>query len=591
MGLGLPQWLTPARSAAERSAQARSAQARSASIAPPWWVAVGSAQGWQHQQEAVTWQDDRMAIAAPHYALSPNQRFVVTGAVDNIRFSEAWACDRGISAMLEEIAAVWQRSGWEGLARLTGQFALAIWDRDQQDLWAIRDPVGAYPLYYTPQGATRWIAPRLATLRRYHAADLNPVALRDYLCCAFVPGEQTLWAEVCKVRPGTGVQMLSQKVQTYWRVQEQIAAADRSLPWHGQRLRSQLETVVQDLLPIDRPVGVSLSGGLDSSCITALVARCHSRPVHTYSIHFGEALPHELAFSSQVAQQYSTQHHILEIPPQTLWQRLPETMAQFDEPIGDPLTVPNKIIAEAAQADVGVILNGEGGDPCFGGPKNQPMLLDTLYSTTQSQEDATALHQYRVQAYLRSFQKCADDLSQLLRPEVLAQISGQESCFGPDLQNPSFSYLNRLMLLNIHFKGADHILTKVNNLTQSVGLVGRSPLFDPRIVALSMAIPPAYKLAGAREKAVLKAAVADILPDSILNRPKSGMLVPVQYGFRHLWRRSAAALLLSPRARIGDYLDRRCIRQWLTYQGDPTHRYGVKLWLLATLEYWLQAHV
>ena len=256
-----------------------------------------------------------------------------------------------------------------------------------------------------------------------------------------------------------------------------------------------------------------------------------------------------------------------------------ETIACLDDPIGDPLTVPNLLIGYLAKESVGIILNGEGGDPCFGGPKNQPMLLNQLYGNVNQQDI--------VQSYLLSFQKCASDLDQLLKSEIYKIICDRPYVFAEDL-NSNASYLNRLMTLNIKFKGADHILTKVNNLTQAVGLQGRSPLFDQRIVEMSMQIPPEYKLSGVQEKAVLKKAVADLLPEQIVYRPKSGMMVPVQLGFREYWRKQAKALLLNRKAAIAPYLNQSLIRNWLNYEGDTWGRYGVKLWLLVSLEIWLK---
>ncbi len=119
---------------------------------------------------------------------------------------------------------------------------------------------------------------------------------------------------------------------------------------------------------------------------------------------------------------------------------------------------------------------------------------------------------------------------------------------------------------------------------------GRSPLFDQRIVELSMQIPREYKLSGVQEKAVLKQAVADLLPEQILLRPKSGMMVPVQRGFRKYWQREAKALLLNRKAAIAPYLNQALIREWHNYRGDTWQRYGVKLWLLVSLEIWLQVN-
>lgn len=145
------------------------------------------------------------------------------------------------------------------------------------------------------------------------------------------------------------------------------------------------------------------------------------------------------------------------------------------------------------------------------------------------------------------------------------------------------------MHINIRLKGSDQILTKVNNLTTVHGLLGRSPLFDRRIVDASFTIPPAYKLASTAEKAVLKRGVANLLPEVILTRPKSGMLVPLPDWFkRDLWR-FARRLLLSRRARTRPYLNREVVREWLNYRGNLWPRHGVKLWLLLSLEVWLRA--
>ena len=551
---------------------------------PTWQLAWGAV---STLTEDFAWRDDRVVISASfQVALSPSQRFVVVGDVwlpnrselqkqAGINFQDSDSRD------LDWVAHLWERYGTATWEMLVGSFALAVWDRDQQVLWLGRDRSGIRTLYYTTEGATRWIAPQLRSLAPFCVAELDLIALRDYLCCAFVPGERTLWRQVREVRPGTSVQLPHGTVRTNWQLQEQIQGAEQPLQWHGDRLRVLLDQVVQEYLPAGESVGVFLSGGLDSSCVTALAARFHQAPVHTYSIHFGQGCPNELEFSSLVANHCQTQHHILEISFQEMWERLPEAMEFLDDPIGDPLTVPNLLLGRLAGASVRTVLNGEGGDPCFGGPKNQPMLINALYGNLTQQDP--------LQAYLVAFQKCASDLPQLLKPETLSSVLAEPSVFSADL-NSNNSYLNRLMALNIKFKGADQILTKVNNLTHAAGIEGRSPLFDQRIVELSMQIPPQYKLSGVEEKAVLKQAVADLLPEAIIQRPKSGMMVPVQLGFRKYWNQPARALLLNKKAAIAPYLNQSLIRDWLNYQGDTWSRYGVKLWLLVSLELWLQSN-
>ena len=547
-----------------------------------WCVAYGKIDNltsdiiWQDQQFTVISELDKLAI-------SGSKKFIIVGDI--------WLSNRG--ELLQKlgieinhtcsdqkiVAQLWEKYNSECLNLLLGIFGLVVWDCEKQELYLIRDAIGGRTLYYTTTGLTYWIAPKLRTLTPYRSNNLDLVALRDYLCCAFVPGERTLWQDIKEIRPGSFLKIPSHKVDDYWQLKEQIIDTNQPLEWYSENLRFLLEQVVKEYLPENQPIGIFLSGGLDYSSITALAAKLHSAPIHTYSIHFGAETANELEFSNLVSQHCQTQQHILEISFRDMWEHLRETMAYLDDPIGDPLTVPNLLIGRIARENVQITLNGEGGDPCFGGPKNQPMLINSLYGSINNQDS--------LQAYLTSFQKCALDLPQLLKPEIWQSLKNESSVFYHDL-NTDINYLNRLMFLNIKFKGADQILTKVNNLTQAVDLQGLSPLFDQRIVALSMQIPPEYKLSGVEEKAVLKKAVSDILPDSIIHRPKSGMMVPVQLGFRKYWQRKARKLLLNRNSEISAYINQDILRNWLDFKGDIWGRYGVKLWLLVSLEIWLQ---
>ncbi len=552
-------------------------------VTPDWYLAYGYS---DKLSEQITWRDDKIAVINTQPVFSPQQRFVVIGEAwlsNRTQLLQNFGLDAGTDSHL--IAYLWESKGIESLSLLEGMFAVTIWDRECQELCLVRDRTGSRTLYYTTSGVTRWIAPRLRTLKPYHSSDLNLVALRDYLTCAFVPGEQTLWQNVCELPPGTSLHLPDEKIQTYWQPREEIRNAEQPLEWHGKQLRSLLENVVQEYLPKDEPVGVFLSGGVDSSCITALAAKLHNYPIHTYSIHCGLEYPNELEFCNLVAEHCKTQHHILEIKPASIWEQLPLAVSHLDDPIGEGLTVPNLLLGKLAKESVNIVLNGEGGDPCFGGPKNQPMLLNSLYSTLSNQDQPDILS-----AYLTSFKKCFLDLPRLLQPDIWEAIQTEPSVFETDLSLTDVTYLNRLMLLNIKLKGADYILTKVSNFTQASGLQGRSPLFDQRVVELSMQIPPEYKLSGAQEKAVFKQAIADILPEAIIKRPKSGMMMQMSQWFRTIWRKQARDLLLNKRAAIAPYLNQALIREWLDYRGDQWSRYGTKLWLLVSLEIWLQVN-
>ncbi len=556
-------------------------------VVPDWYVVLGRIDASYYD---VTYRSEDFFVVKTQAVKSHNSRFIVVGDI--------WLSNRSKLLQIlhlnekytdkEIVAHLWQIKGEECLNLLEGMFSLCVWDNNEKQLYLVRDAVGCRTLYYTNDRKMCVIAPRLATLLPWSSQQLDLVALRDYLCCAFVPGEQTLWQNVRELSVGMVLQIESSgeeincvNERLFWQARENIQNAEESLIWHGKQLRQLLDRVVKEYLPVDQPVGIYLSGGLDSSCITALAAKFHNQPVHTYSIHFGDNYPNELEFSSLVAQHCKTQHHILEITTDDMWDKLPLVMSYLDDPIGDPLTVPNYLLGRIARENAGVILNGEGGDPCFGGPKNQPMLLNQLYSGVENTDTNLVTN------YVNSFKKCSRFLPQLLKPEVLTKVKDKDFVFADYLYRNE-NYLNRLMTINIKFKGADHILTKVNNMTVANNLHGRSPLFDRRVVEMAMQIPPQYKLAGAQEKAVLKQAVLDVLPREIVERPKSGMMVPVQYWFKNNWQRRAKSLLLNKNAEIAPLLNQDLIKQWLNYRGDAWQRYGVKLWLLVSLEIWLQ---
>ncbi|MDJ0578005.1 MAG: asparagine synthase-related protein [Xenococcaceae cyanobacterium MO_234.B1] len=283
----------------------------------------------------VTWCDNKLAIFAPNRsasAISPSQQFVVIGDLwlsNQVELLSQLGLEPAnfLSNDSEIMALAWEKWGFECLHLIRGMFAFAVWDRDKQLLYCGRDCSGARTLYYTTNNYISWISPQLRTLAPYRSGDIDLVSLRDYLCCSFVPGERTLWRDIKEVRPGTVIQFPESKITSYWKLQENIQAADKSLAWHGEQLRYLLERVVREYLPPQQPVGVFLSGGLDSSSITALTAKFHDALVHNYSIHFGAESPNELEFSSLVANHCQTQHHILEITFKDMWERLPETMA------------------------------------------------------------------------------------------------------------------------------------------------------------------------------------------------------------------------------------------------------------------------
>jgi asparagine synthase (glutamine-hydrolysing) len=479
----------------------------------------------------------------------------------------------------ELLLRVWAELGADGVRAADGMFVLAIADGD--DLVLIRDHVGTRTLFYG-HGSVGWCAStslRALRLTPNLRAGLNLDAVRSFLTFAYLPGDETLIEGIREVLPGRVLRLRpggSTVDETFWEPEERVVEADD----HPQRLRALLETATAHRLPAGEPVGVLLSGGIDSSLVTALAAKLHDQPVRTYSISFGSELPNELAYSGLVATHCHTTHRVLAVPGDAIAARLAETVALLDSPVGDPLTVPNLLLAEAAAADgLGVILNGEDGDPVFGGPKNLPMLIYEMH-----REDTAPLD--RATAYLRSYRKCYEDLPALLGSA--AEGAPLELFVQPYLDGPMSSLLNRLLHCNLRTKGAHHILTKVERLTSARGLQGRAPLFAPAVVDYAFAVPPRLKLAGTTEKWVLKEAVRGLLPRTIVDRPKSGMRVPVQQWLTGPLRTLAHEVLLDRRSH--PLFDVRTVRSWLRGEGALLPRQGGKLWLVLTLELWLRAY-
>jgi asparagine synthase (glutamine-hydrolysing) len=482
------------------------------------------------------------------------------------------------------------------LGEVNGAFALA-WIAEGE-VRLTRDAIGERTLYYAkvPQG---WIF--ASTIHALLASGLVPRELNlrgvaAYLSYAYLPGEETLVEGVLEVLPGEVVHLPRgggpARRMPFWSVPPEVDAS-APLPPEGeealrQHLRTELEGAVLRRLPPGEKVGAFLSGGLDSSLVVALAKRLHDQEVITWSVSFGPEYRNELPFSSLVAQHCRTHHRIVELSPRVILAHLDETIALHSDPIGDPLTVPNALLFREASAEVGVVLNGEGGDPCFGGPKNLPMLLAELYGDVAGAEDESLA---RERSYLRAHLKCFDDFELALSQKMKEAVAARplEDSLAPLFADPRWkTIVGKLMALNLFLKGAHHILHKVDEVSAPFGMLARAPLFDQRVAEVAFNAPPQLKLKGSVEKYLLKRAVEDVLPREIIERPKSGMLVPVEGWFQDPLLPEARTRLLDGLSRW-ELFDRKWLERLLSGKlGGLRPRHGVKIWLLITLEAWLR---
>ncbi|GBC63045.1 asparagine synthase [Desulfonema ishimotonii] len=482
----------------------------------------------------------------------------------------------------------------KGLQALEGAFVAALAQGDVTHL--VRDPAGVKALYWTRHRDRLVFASEIKALFADPSVHrtLRPGALPEYLTFSFVPGENTMFRDIYELQPGTVLTCRNGQVtrNRHFRSEatEWIEGNPRSAEDCAAKVRADLETSVRECCNLtETPPAVFLSGGIDSSAVLALAAReFPGVPLKTFSIHFGSPYANENEFVSLMTARYETDHSWLEIRPKRFLKRMREIIWKLDDPIGDPITVPNFLISEAASRVARVVLNGEGGDPCFGGPKNIPMMLARLYGPLPGESE----NSWQERNYLRSYRKCFTDLERILNPDVYREAGGEEALTAiitPFLtaRKPA-RFLNRLMNINIRLKGANLILVKVDKMSSANGLLALPPLFSKRIIETSMACPPHFKLRGNVEKWVLKRAVADILPHPIIERPKSGMMVPVRHWLRKEMRGYAKKVLSKKQLRQVGLFNPDYVHSLLRYDKAEArnNRFGLKLWMLITFMLW-----
>ncbi|QTA91293.1 asparagine synthase [Desulfonema magnum] len=484
------------------------------------------------------------------------------------------------------------------LQSLEGVFTAAFACEDKSFL--IRDPAGVKVLYWTLNRERLVFASEIKALFADTSVPrkMRMAALPEYLTFSFIPGERTMFEDIYELQPGTTLKYQQGKVSLQRHFVFENAEWDGKHPRaehdYAEQVRSDLEISVRECCAVNNngmPPSVFLSGGIDSSAVLAVAAnQFPGVPIKTFSVHFGPRYANENEYVSMMAERYHTDHTWIEIRPSNFIKRMRQIIWKLDDPIGDPITVPNFLLSEAASRVSPLVLNGEGGDPCFGGPKNIPMILSNIYGQLPGESADSWLEQ----DYLFSYRKCFDDLENMLNPDVLKASGGREALAAiitPFLKSAvPRQFLNKLMTINIRLKGANLILVKVDKMSSANGLLALPPLFSKRIIETSMACPPNLKLVGNVEKGILKNAVEDIVPYPIIQRPKSGMMVPVRFWFRGEMRRYAKKVLSKKNLSRAGFFNIPYVRSLLNYDKSEiqSYRCGLKLWMLITFMFWYE---
>ncbi len=492
-----------------------------------------------------------------------------------------------LAPVLPTLLAQYRARGPAFVEDLRGGFVLAL--LDGKTLHLARDGAGQRTLYYGRQNGRFFFAiePKGVLAAPGFPRRLRPGAVAQYLTFSFVPGGQTMLEDLRELLPGHRLTVRPDGTEELVRTFAFEIADKEEAPeavW-VDRFRQTFGQAVADRLPRDERIGLYLSGGIDSSVVAAEVARRAEKPVSTYAIHFGADHPHELDFARAVAERCKTDHHEVLIRPRDFLPRLRQMIWHLDEPIGDPITMPNFELSRQVSSEVRHVYNGEGGDPLFGGPKNIPMMLQHWYGGIERGP------RFRERAYLASYRRAYDILPALLTPAWQRRFDPQVELEG--VLTPFFScdrpahLLDKLMAINIRLKGAHLILPKVERMTGAWGVTPLAPLFDERLLRLSFQMPTTLKLRSGVEKVVLKQAYAGALPREVIERPKSGMRVPVHFWFQGELKRYARKILRPGPIRRAGIFDPERVRQLLRYDLEGgAGRYGLRLWMLLTFEIW-----
>jgi len=448
----------------------------------------------------------------------------------------------------EVLAHLYEERGERFAERLRGMFAIALWDSEQGRLLLARDRYGIKPLYYREAEGELAFASELRALPR---GEIDLDALEAFLAFNSVPAPLTIFREVRKLPPGHVLVWHDgrSELRRYARPAPASAADVREDEEAElvEELRARLRDAVRAHLVADVPVGVLLSGGIDSATLAALAAEETSEPLRTFSIGFEERSFDELGDARLVAQRYGTRHRELVLRPDAAL-LLPALADAFDEPFADSSALPTYLVSQLAAEDVKVALSGEGGDELFGGyytyaadllaqrtgwsaPLVRP-LVERLPSSS-----ARASFDYRAKRFVRAARLAPLERhhgwKEIFSRDARAELTGRRDDFDPvDLLRARFAetdgaeLLARLQDVDLGTYLVDDLLVKTDRASMAHSLEARVPFLDPVVTNFALGLPTRHKVRGLRKKVLLRKAAAPLVPPELLRRRKRGFSIP-----------------------------------------------------------------
>ena len=524
--------------------------------------------------------------------------------------------------------------GLEGaVKRFIGMFAIALWDRDLQLLHLIRDRLGVKPLYYGQSGNAFLFASELKAF--VHHPGFNRVVDRQAIALllryAYIPAPFTIYTGIRKLSPGTILTVAAGKepIETvYWSAFDVALQGVRdplriSETEAADSLQALLLDAVRYRMVSDVPLGVFLSGGIDSSTVVALMQAQSSRPIKTFTIGFHESDFDEAQHAKAVARHLGTDHTELYVTSSEALAVIPKLPQLYDEPFADASQIPTHLVSMLARRDVTVALSGDGGDELFGGYRRY-FLGNTAWRSVAwipsrfRTFGGNAVGRIRA----RTWQRVFDVLPRGMRPrsaadtiakaasvfesrtpedvyrslliqwpnatEVTLGANNDDSAVWRDERLQSISdFTSRMMLLDTVTYLPDDILVKVDRASMGVSLEAREPLLDHRVVEFAWRLPLRMKVRAARGKRLLRRVLSRYVPDRLTERPKMGFGVPIDQWLRGPLREWAEALLDESRLRRDGFFDPKPVRQRWSEHLSGRRNWQYSLWTVLMFQLWL----
>jgi asparagine synthase (glutamine-hydrolysing) len=526
----------------------------------------------------------------------------------------------------EVILHLYEEHGVHCLQSLRGMFAFAIWDAPRRQLFLARDRLGKKPLCYQRDAeAFRFASEAKAILQDPAVvARPDPAGISHYLTYGYVPSPGSAFQGMRKLPPAHYLICRDGKVDVvrYWRLRR-----DRKLP-HSEaewcrEILVRLEEAVRLRLISDVPLGAFLSGGIDSSAVVAMMSRASGGAVKTFCIGFEEPEYDELRYARLVAERFGTDHHELVVRPDAVT-ILPKLAWHYDEPFGDSSAVPTYYVAQMTRRYVSVALNGDAGDENFGGyDRYVASLLAASFDRwpgagllrrairwglrvwppsgrrtsllSRGRRFLDGLTELPERRYARWF--ChfyGDRKAELCSPEFGAAVDGADALdvlLAAYRETDAGDFLDATLGVDTALYLPDDLLVKVDIASMAHSLEARSPFLDHEFMEFAATIPSDLKLRGRAKKYILKRALAGLLPEEILHRPKMGFGVPIDHWLRHELREMAYDTLLGPRCLTRGYFRPEALRRLLDEHTRGVANWHYLLWTLLMLELWHRTYV